>query len=122
MKRILLTLGLIAAGATAAHAYHPSGNGIDRRQGHQERRIEHGLRDGSLTGHEYRRLKQEQQRIEALERRAKRDGVITPYERQQIRGAQRDASRHIYHEQHDGQHRGWRRWVRWWPSAFYGSH
>src|SRR5919106_6548894 len=65
MKRILLTLGLIAAGATAAHAYHPSGNGIDRRQGHQERRIEHGLRDGALTGHEDRRLEQEQPRIEA---------------------------------------------------------
>src|SRR5918992_4900288 len=88
MKRSLLTLGLIAAGATAANAYHPSGSGIDRRQGNQEWRIERGLRDGSLTRQEYARLKREQQRIEALERWPRRDGVITPYERQQIRAAQ----------------------------------
>jgi hypothetical protein len=114
MKRTLLTLSLIAAGATAANAYHPSGNGIDRRQGHQVRRIEQGLRDGSLTRQEYVGLKQEQERIEALERWARRDGVITPYERQQIRAAQREASRHISYESHDGEQRGWRRWGRWW--------
>ena len=118
MKRTLLTLGLIAAGATAANAYHPSGSGIDRRQGNQEWRIERGLRDGSLTRQEYARLKREQQRIEALERWARRDGVITPYEREQIRAAQREASRHISHERHDGEQRGWQRWGRWWPSAY----
>jgi hypothetical protein len=121
MKRTLLTLGLIAAGATAANAYHPSGNGIDRRQWNQERRLEQGLRNGSLTLREYARLKQEQQRIQALESWARRDGVITPHERYQLRRAQHHASRHIYHERHDGEYRGWRRWAdygwgwrRWW--------
>jgi hypothetical protein len=128
MKRTLLTLGLIAAGASAASAYHPSANGIDRRQWSQEQRIERGLRDGSLTRREYWRLKQEQGRIRDLENWARRDGHLTPYERYQLRRAQRDASRHIYRDRHDGQFRGrrWGRygwgWGRWWPSGFYGSY
>jgi hypothetical protein len=121
MKRTLLTLGLIAAGASAANAYHPSANGIDRRQWGQERRIEQGLRDGSLTRREYWRLKQEQRRIRDLENWAWRDGYLTPDERYQLRRAQRGASRQIYRDRHDGEHRGWRhwaghdwRWRRWW--------
>jgi hypothetical protein len=129
MKRTLLTLGLIAVGATAANAYHPSGNGIGRKHWNQERRIEQGLRDGSLTRQEYWRLKREQQRIQALENWAWRDGYLTPSERHQLRRAQRSAGRHIYRDRHDGEYRGWRRragydwgWRRWWPSGFYGSH
>lgn len=122
MKRTLLTLGLIAAGATAANAYHPSGSGIDRRQWNQERRIEHGLRGGSLTRQEYWRLKQEQRRIRALENWAWRDGYLTPYERNRLRRAQHAASRHIYHERHDGDNRGGRRWGRWWPRRFDAAH
>jgi hypothetical protein len=129
MKRTLLTLGLLAAGATAADAYHPSANGIDRRQWRQEQRIEQGLRDGSLTRREYWRLKQEQQRIRGLENWARRDGYLTPYERYQLRRSQREASRHIYRDRHVREYRGWRRWAgygwgwrHWWPSSFYRSH
>jgi hypothetical protein len=121
MKRILFTLGLLAAGATAANAYHPAGNGIDRRHWNQERRIEQGRNDGSLTPREYRSLTHEQQRIRAFENRVWRDGYLTPHERYRLRRAQQNASRHIYRQRHDGEYRGWRRWAgygrgwrRWW--------
>jgi hypothetical protein len=121
MKRTLFTLALVAAGATAANAYHPSGNGIDGRHWNQERRIEQGLGDGSLSPREYWSLKHEQRRIQALENRAWRDGALTPYERYQLRRAQHNASWHIYRERHDGEYRRWPRWAgygwgwrRWW--------
>jgi hypothetical protein len=109
MKRAVLTIGVILAGATAASAsgyYDP----IDRREHNQERRIERGVHDGSLTRREYYRLEAEQSRIRAMEARARRDGYVSPYERYQLRRAQDEASRHIYEERHDRDGWGWRRW------------
>lgn len=87
---------------------------IDANQAQQRARIEEGRRSGQLTRGEYERLSAEQERIAAMERRAKADGVVTPGERYAIRGAQNDASRHIWQEKHDGESR-WSRWSRrWW--------
>ena len=112
MRLLILTAGIVVAGATAASAY-PYGDSFERREYHQEKRIERGVRDGSITPREYYRLQSEQRRIDALEHRARRDGIVTPYERYRIRRAQDEASRHIYQERHDWQTRGdwsWRRW------------
>jgi hypothetical protein len=91
--------------ATAASA-----DEIDRRQAYQEQRIRAGVRSGEITMREYRRLEAEQGRIRELERRAKSDGRVDPWERAQIAQAQNAASRHIYQESHDGQRSWWRRW------------
>jgi hypothetical protein len=119
MYRTIMAIGLVMAGTTAASAYHyQAGDGINRRQWNQERRIEEGRRDGSLSPGEYARLRQEQYRIAAHERWARRDGVLTAYERYRLRRAQKHASRHIYHERHDGQLRRWG-WHRPWPRRWW---
>ena len=110
MKRLIATLALIAAGATAANAYGTSTRDIDRTQANEQARINAGVRDGSLTRGEAARLQAEQRRIEHMESRAKADGHISRAEHDRIRRAQEEASRHIYQERHDSQSRNSRRW------------
>jgi hypothetical protein len=110
MKRTILAIALVAAGASAANAYGTSTRDIDAAQANQERRIQQGLRDGSLTRREAAGLVEEQRRIQQLESRAKADGHVSRYEHDQIRRAQQNASHHIYQERHDSERRGWRRW------------
>lgn len=114
MKRTILTILIVAAGATAANAYGTSTRDIDGTQANQERRIERGLRDGSLTRREAAELVNEQRHIQHLESRARADGRVSRSEAEQIRRAQDNASRHIYQERHDGQTRGWGGFRRWW--------
>jgi hypothetical protein len=114
MKRTILAVALVVAGAGAANAYGTSTREIDATQANQEARIRDGIRDGSLTRGEARSLIQEQRRVQQLESRAKADGVITRGESAEIRRAQESASRHIYQERHDSETRGRWGWRRWW--------
>ena len=114
MKRTILTIALIAAGAGAANAYGTSTRDIDAAQANQASRIQQGQRDGSLTRREAAQLQQEQRNIQLLESRAKADGHVSRAEHDQIRRAQDNASRHIYQERHDSERRGWGGWRRWW--------
>ncbi len=114
MKRTILAIALVAAGASTANAYGSSTRSIDAVQANEARRIEQGLRDGSLTRREAAGLQSEQRRIEQLESRAKADGRITRSEAEQISRAQQSASRHIYQERHDSERRGWGGFRRWW--------
>jgi hypothetical protein len=82
----------------------------------QDRRINQGIRSGELTRSEATSLRAEQARIDALEARARRDGRVDPYERQEIARARQNASRNIYAEKHDresARHGGYRPY-RWW--------
>lgn len=112
-KIALIALATLVGSTSLVSAhdpYRPGGYNIDRRQAIQDHRIEQGRRTGELTRLEAWRLRQEQARIAEMERRAKADGVVTYRERQVIKRAQDDASRHIYQESHDGQKSWWRRW------------
>jgi hypothetical protein len=106
-------IGLIAAGllvaTTAAAAAHGVRYDIDKRQYLHAKSIHEGRRDGGLTWYETWRLRKEQRRIGALEARARADGHLTRSERTRIADAQDEARRHIYHQRHDGQVRGF-----WW--------
>jgi hypothetical protein len=108
-RSLIAGLAIVAASTTIASA-----DEIDRRQNMQERRIQQGVRDGSITRQEYQRLEQEQARINALERRAKADGRVDYREAAQIGRAQQEASRHIYQEKHDREARGIWGFRRWW--------
>ncbi len=110
MKRTVLALVMIAAGAGAANAYGTSTRDIDAAQAREAARIHQGVRDGSLTRREAAGLQAEQRRIEHLESRAKADGHVSRSEHDQIRRAQESASRHIYQERHDSETRRNRRW------------
>jgi hypothetical protein len=67
----------------------------------QKVRIEQGVRHGKLTPKETRQLRAQQQRIQALKRMAKADGVITARERMMIRQAEQRSSVAIYNQKHD---------------------
>lgn len=74
---------------------------IDRREGRQEKRIEHGIKKGYLTDEEVSKLTSQQDRIKAMEEGIKSDGKITREEFKGINQALNDASRAIWAEKHD---------------------
>ena len=75
--------------------------GIERRDAWNDRRIENGRHDGSLTRGEANRLDHNQNRIDRYEARARSDGQVTPYERGRINQMQNDQSRSIYQARHN---------------------
>lgn len=114
----LLALGLVATGAQANWDRADHGHGgrayqqsqlfsqkIDARQERQMERIMAGRQEGRLTRAEFRRLKQEQQEIRAMEHHFRADGLIDAREFQRIDRALDVASRNIRAEKHDRQAR-----------------
>ena len=112
MSRILIAAAASLIASTAVAQDHDWGaRHIDRRQDRQEFRIHQGVRSGEITRREHWRLEREQAHVRYMERAARSDGYVSPYERARIRAAQDAASRHIAREAHDGQ----RRWfARYW--------
>jgi hypothetical protein len=76
-------------------------SGIERRDASAERRIDNGIRDGSLTRGEANRLERGQDRIDRYEARARSDGNVSPYERGRIDQMQNNESRRIYEDRHN---------------------
>ena len=67
MSKLIVTAAAAATTLTLATA--PAfADRVDARQARQADRIEHGIRNGSLTRQEAARLKAEQERIAAMER------------------------------------------------------
>lgn len=60
-------------------------NGIDNRQLNIGARIDEGMRSGRITQREARRLQNRERAIARHEAAYKRDGVVTPQERRQLR-------------------------------------
>lgn len=114
----LLALGLVATGAQAHWDRHDQGHDwrvhqqsrhfsqqIDARQERQMARIMAGMREGRLTRGEFRRLKEEQRDIRAMEAHFLADGVIDVREFRRIERALDIANRNIWDEKHDRQAR-----------------
>jgi len=76
---------------------------ITARQHNEQARIRQGVRSGELTRAEAARLKGREAEIRQDKREAKADGVVTRDERQDIRKDERQTSRAIYRQKHDGQ-------------------
>lgn len=91
-------------------------------QNHQKRqasRIKEGVRSGALTKEEAHGLRQEQKRIREERKQlrldrleAKKDGVVSPEEREKLKAAkdqikadQKAASEKIYQEKHDAENK-----------------
>lgn len=101
MKKLILAataIVIIAGGPAFAQTYQS-----DVRQHRQERRIEHGIRNGTLTPHEARRLKHQQRRIHRMERRSRamNNGFIDPRTERQINRIQNRASHRIERKKHN---------------------
>ena len=73
-----------------------------QRDVNQDRRIESGLKSGSLTTGEAARLERDQSQIDRLQAKALKDGHLSPAERQQLNAAQNRASHHIAAAEHNG--------------------
>jgi len=101
-----LSATLLAAGGASAQSM----SSIDAREAYEQREIDRGIRDGSLTPGEAARLERGMDRIGRYEDRARADGRVSPYERQRLDGMLDREQRSIYRETHDGQRadgRGW---------------
>ncbi len=79
---------------------------INRREHRQIQRIAQGARSGQLTVRETARLLAEQAAIRAEEFRFRHSGGgLSPRERLKLERDLNRASRDIYRQKHDGQHR-----------------
>jgi hypothetical protein len=86
---------MIATSATAMAGQ------IDHRERRQAHRIFNGVQSGELTFNEFRQLARGQARVHLMERRARADGFVDPWERNRIRQAQDVQSGRIYNKKHN---------------------
>jgi hypothetical protein len=102
MKIVTITVAVAIGSlfATAALAQTPSS--IVQRNVNQEQRIEQGLGSGQLSTQEASRLQRGEARIERMEAKDLKDGVLTQREKNQITRAQNAESRAIYKDKHNG--------------------
>jgi hypothetical protein len=112
MKRTILSLvcgALIGTGAIPATGLSaersPKTPVVNQRQQNQRERIQQGVKSGELTRREAARLREQEARIRAAERRAKRDGEVTAAERARLERELRRASENIRKQKHDKQDR-----------------
>jgi hypothetical protein len=75
--------------------------GVERRDAWNDRRIDNGQRDGSLTRGEANRLDRGQNRIDHYQANARSDGRVSPYERGRIDQMQNNQSQRIYNARHN---------------------
>ena len=75
--------------------------GVERRDASNDRRIDNGRRDGSLTRGEANRLDHGQNRVDRYQAGARSDGRVTPYERGRIDQMQNNQSQRIYNARHN---------------------
>lgn len=101
MKTVkFVAAALVAAFALPALAQTDSTKRIDQRQLNQERRIEQGVKAGSLNEREAERLQRGQERVQKMEDKSAADGKLTMKERARIEHAQDKQSRRIYRAKH----------------------
>ncbi len=111
MKRLIIAslLTLITAGTTTLGFASNADAGtnsprIDQREANQQRRINQGVRSGSLSPRETYRLQRQQANLNAQESRFKSDGRFTRRERSIVRHRLDRSSRAIYRAKHNGRH------------------
>jgi uncharacterized membrane protein YebE (DUF533 family) len=96
MKKILVTLALVAAfGATAIAQPPAKGQKIEKRLAKQEIRIQKAVQKGKITPEEASRLQAGAVKIQNDVNAAKSDGTITKDERTQIKQALKERREEI---------------------------
>jgi hypothetical protein len=74
---VLAALALPVFAQTAPAKDPAATPGIDKRQAEQQKRIDQGVQSGQLTSKEAARLEKGQERVQAMEDKAKADGKVT---------------------------------------------
>jgi hypothetical protein len=100
-KRVVAALVGVGIAAGAAQAQN-----LDQRHYNQQRRVEQGIRHGSVTPREAHRIEHQQRSIDRQEARLRdrNGGHLTRYDRARLRHRENRASRHIYRAKHNGRH------------------
>ena len=96
---------LIAAVCALVLALPAAAGPGEAREDQQQARIRDGVVDGELTRGEARGLRKDQRRVDGLQRKARKDGVVTRKEAKRVDRAQDHASRQIGKQKHDRQTR-----------------
>lgn len=76
------------------------------RNVNQEKRIEGGIQNGSLTNHEVAKLQRGQAHVDRKEAAAGADGRVGAVEQRRVQRSENHQSNHIYRQKHDAQVRG----------------
>lgn len=90
--------------AFAASSYAVETPRIDNREAKQEQRIDQGIRSGALTPKEEARLDAGQAKVEKMEEKAKADGTVTKHERKRIKHEQNVQGKKIHDMKHNEAH------------------
>jgi hypothetical protein len=77
---------------------------IDNREANQEQRIDNGIRSGALTPKEEAKLDAGQAKVERMEDKAKADGTVTKHERKRLKREQNEQSKKIHDMKHNAAH------------------
>lgn len=113
MKKIIaygLTFGLLlgstlAFGASPAEAKRYKKR-VNVRQKKQQKRLHHGVKNGSLTKREYKGLQKQQIKLNRAERKMRRSGCgLSKKEARLLEKKQNKMSKNIYKQKHDKQKR-----------------
>lgn len=78
---------------------------LDQRERNQEKRINEGVSNGSLTKEEAQALRKEQEKIRNKKQKMKKDGKLTNEERKELNRDLNVSSKSIYKEKHDAEKR-----------------
>jgi hypothetical protein len=73
-----------------------------QRDVNQDKRIEQGLQNGSLTTREAAQLQRDESKVDHLQAKALKDGTLSDAERAKLRAAQNKTSRDINTAEHNG--------------------
>lgn len=102
----MMVKGLILAGVIAVSAAGVGAATVNQRELEQQLRIREGIRSGQLTRYEAARLEAEQAAIRVEEWRYRHSsGGLSARERADLRRDLDRASRDIYRQKQDAQHR-----------------
>lgn len=106
MKRLRPALAALMA-LTAASTTPASAHSNDFRQRQQDRLIEQGRQDGTITWREGLKLRRQQAAIARVEREMAADGHLSRHERRVLHGYQDEARDEIARQSSDGWRRPW---------------
>src|SRR5262245_44741954 len=95
MKTATTMVAAVAAGLFSLAASAQTTGSEVQRDLNQQRRIEQGLKSGSLTTREASKLEAGESRIDKMEANAEKDGKLSPAEKARIQRAQNQESRDI---------------------------
>jgi hypothetical protein len=98
MKRLFALSMIMLVLVAAVSAQGPG----DRYRRHS---VRSGIRSGELSRMESLELRKNKIRINSLQRRAHRDGIVTPYERRKIYKAKANNRRETFRFKHNRVHR-----------------